>query len=189
MRALILLTALALCGLAGPALSQTPGPRPEVAVIVVTLDDITQLQARYGHSIVESLGRETWGRLTYVEPPLPASTFDECQDYRSPERLDHCIRFLLDRAGAAAHQPPIVVVVLDDQPRGTPPRRGADELKVNCFGPGKAPHDPAAQTTWLWPDALRIHGVQDLQRDQDALAACIDAALSETPGEPKPGPL
>ena len=59
-------------------------------------------------------------------------------------------------------------------------------MRALCFGRGAEPADPAAQDIWLWTDSGRVHGVRDWNRDRDALAACIKAALSETPGEPKP---
>ena len=59
-------------------------------------------------------------------------------------------------------------------------------MRVLCFGRGAAPSDPETQDAWLWTGSARVHGLQDWERDQMALAACIDAALSETPGEPRP---
>ena len=52
-------------------------------------------------------------------------------------------------------------------------------MRVLCFGRGVVPADPAAQHTWLWPGAARMHGMRDMDRDSDALAACITAAASE----------
>ncbi len=72
-----------------------------------------------------------------------------------------------------------MVVVFDDHPPGEKPARQPGEMRVLCFGRGVVPADPAAQHTWLWPGAARMHGMRDMDRDSDALAACITAAASE----------
>ena len=46
--------------------------------------------------------------------------------------------------------------------------------------------DATAQDVWLWPGSARMHGVNDSEADKAALAGCIAAALSETPGAPRP---
>jgi len=152
-------------------------PPPAVAVVVVTLDELRQGQARYGRVMVESLGGR-WGAFRYVAPAIEASAFDSCQDERLPDRIDHCIRYYVSRAERAAEGAPTVAVVLDDDNQ-VPPRRGG-ELRVYCVGQGGAVSDAAAQATWLWPGAARMHGMNDLNRDNDALAACIRAAAAET---------
>jgi hypothetical protein len=178
MRLLPLLSALVLSGLAGPALSQTTPARPRVAVVVVTLDEIRQLQARYGRGTLDLLGDVDWGRFEFTESALGPERFASCQNERSGRRLDYCIRFYLTRADAPADAPPTVVVAFNDQDRQVR-TRGPDEMQVVCFGRGVVPTDASAQTNWLWPTAARLHGSVDLERDRDALAACIEAAASE----------
>ncbi|HYC68164.1 hypothetical protein [Brevundimonas sp.] len=179
MRIAALLLAFALTGLATPAVCQTRETAPRVAVVVVTLDQVRQIQAGYGRSTLASLGDARWGRFTFDEPTVEAALFGSCVDDRPAGRLDYCIRYYLTRAELAADAAPTVVVVFDDHPSGERPAKGPGEMRVACFGRGVVPADPAAQHTWLWPDAARVHGVRDWQRDQDALAACIAAAASE----------
>ena len=188
MRALTLLTSLALSGLAGPALSQTPESRPEVAVVVVSLDEARQRHIKHGRNVIASLGHELFGRFQLIEPTVPLDDFRPCEDDTPEYGLAYCARFYLYRA-LTPESPPHVVVVFADQRRGaSPEQRGAD-MRALCFGRGAEPADAEAQDIWLWTDSARVHGVRDWERDRDALAACIEAALSETPGEPKPKPL
>lgn len=188
MRALILLTALALCGLAGPALSQAPDARTRAAVVVVTLDEARQGQIKHGQSVIAALGRERFGRFELIEPTIPLDDFHDCEDDSPEYRLPFCARFYLHRA-LTPESPPHVVVVFADRRRGASPEHGHGDMRALCFGRGAEPADARAQDIWLWTDSARVHGVNDWQRDQAALAACIDAALSETPGEPRPRPL
>ncbi|MBX9461126.1 MAG: hypothetical protein KL785_08625 [Brevundimonas sp.] len=188
MRAASFLSALIAGGLAGPALSQVPDPRPALAVVVVTVDDARQGQIKHGRNVIAALGNERFGRLRLIEPAIPLDVFRECED-RSPEYgLAQCARFYLHRA-LTPETPPHVVVAFDDGRRGGPSGREGGDMRVLCFGRGSAPSDPEAQDTWLWTDSARVHGVQDWERDQTALAACIDAALSETTASPGPLPL
>lgn len=185
MRPLILLTVLALCGLAGPALSQTVGARTRAAVVVVTLDEARQGQIKHGRSVLDVLGDERFGRFELIEPTIPLDDFRDCEDDSPEYSLPFCARFYLYRA-LTPESPPHVVVVFADRRRGDSSERGRGDMRALCFGRGAEPADAQAQDIWLWTNSARVHGVQDWQRDQDALAACIDAALSETPGEPKP---
>jgi hypothetical protein len=177
MRALACLLALLLCGSPGAAFCQTPAARPRVAVVVLTLDEVRQVQTRHGRSLLDRLGDDRWGRYDLVEPALSADLFDSCRDERTDGRLDYCVRYYLTRAELSADAPPTVVVAFDDDPRRTDSKPG--QMRVSCFGRGVIPTDPAVQDTWLWPDSARVHGVRDWERDQDALAACIGAASSE----------
>ncbi len=179
MRLLPLLSALVLVGISGPALSQTAPDRPRVAIVVVTLDEIRQFQTRYGRSALALLGDAAWGRFEFTEAGLAPELFASCQDERSGQRLDYCIRFYLTRADLPADAPPTVVVAFNDQDNQAR-TRGAGEMQAVCFGRGVAPADALVQSSWLWPTAARMHGVRDLDRDRDALAACIEAAASET---------
>lgn len=178
MRLLPLLSALALCGLAGPALSQTARERPTVSVVVVTLDQVRQIQAQYGRSALDSLGSANWGQFDLADAALTSGLFESCEGDRADGRLDYCIRYYLTRAELAADAPPTVVVAFDDRAPGGPDRQGG-EMRVTCYGRGVIPADAAAQDTWLWPGSARMHGVNDWNRDRDALAACIAAAASE----------
>ena len=178
MRIAMFLSALSLCLIAGPGQSQTLDARPRTAVVVVTLDQIRQVQTRHGLSLVEGLGDDRWGRFDLVEPGLTPDVFGSCQDERVGGRLDYCIRYYLTRAALPAEAPPTVVVVFDDSPVAHDGRRSG-EMRVACFGRGVTPADAAAQETWLWPDSARLRGVRDWERDRDALADCIAAAASE----------
>lgn len=182
MRIATLALALVLAGAAAPAVSrtvQTPANRPDVAVVVVTLDQVRQIQAGYGRSTLAGLGDARWGRFEFEEPAIGADLFEPCVDDRAAGRLDYCIRYYLSRAELAGDAAPTVVVVFDDHPPGEKPAKEPGEMRVLCFGRGVVPADPAAQHTWLWPGAARVHGVRDMDRDRDALAACITAAASE----------
>ena len=188
MRALILSTALALCGPVAPALTQTAEPRPQVAVVVVTLDDARQGQIKHGRSVIAALGRERFGRYQLIEPTIPLDDFRPCEEDTPEYDLPYCARFYLYRALTPESPPHVVVVFADQRARDPSGRRGGD-MRALCFGRGAGPADPEAQDIWLWTDSARVHGVNDWERDRDALAACIEAALSETPGEPRPRPL
>ncbi|GAA0640089.1 hypothetical protein [Brevundimonas lenta] len=156
-----------------------PPARPEVAVVVLTLDQVRQVQARHGRSTLDALGDERWGRFRFVDGPVEAERFATCEDEWADGGLDYCVRFYLTRAEVATGAPPTVVVVFDDQPAKAAVHRGAGEMRALCFGRGVTPSKAEAQDTWLWPDSVRMHGVNDWERDRDALAACIDAAAAE----------
>ncbi len=173
-----LLSALTLCGLAAPALSQTAEARPRVAVVVVNLDQVRQIQAHHGRSTLTSLGHADRGRFNFVDPALAAELFEPCREDRADDELDYCVRFYLTRAELTADAPPTVVVAFDDRSPKAPDRQGG-EMRVTCYGRGVVPADPAAQDTWLWPGSVRMHGVNDWMRDREALEACIKAAASE----------
>jgi len=183
MRLVMLLSALTVFGLAGPgaALAQTrPAPtRPQVAVVVVTLDEVRQIQTRYGMHALAYLGDPRRGRYDWVEPPLSPESFASCENDRADSLLDYCIRFYLTRTELPADDPPTVVVVFDDYAPARPDSLGG-EMRVTCYGRGVVPADPAAQDTWLWPTSGYMHGTRNWDRDVDALARCIAAAASET---------
>ena len=183
MRAVILLTVLTFWGLAGPLLAQTAEPRPRVAVVVVTLDDVRQGQIKHGRNVIATLGDEDFGRFDWVEPTIPLDDFDECENDSPEYRLSFCARFYLNRA---PDSPPHMAVVFTDRSPGVSSGRDRGDMRALCFGRGAEPADPQAQDIWLWTDSGRVHGVNDWERDKDALAACIEAALSEAPGAPKP---
>ncbi len=159
-----------------PAAAQA---RPRVAVTVVTLDQLRQIQAGYGRGALEGLGDPRWGRFDWAPPTVEPALFASCLDERMDRRLDYCIRFYLTRAELPADAPPTVVVAFDDEPGEGRRSFGGESLRVSCFGRGVTPADAAAQDTWMWPGAARMHGMRDLERDADALAACIAAAASE----------
>lgn len=185
MRLVMLLFALAVFGLAGPDLArnqteaETTPPRPRIAVMVVTLDAVRQVQTRYGRATLSLLGDPRWGRFDWAEPPFPPDTFASCEDDRAGGLLDYCIRFYLTRADIADEASPTVVVVFDDHAPERSDGLGG-EMRVTCYGRGVLPADPVAQDTWLWPTASRMHGTRHQDRDVEALARCIAAAASET---------
>lgn len=178
MRTLQLLSVLVLGGLAAPALSQSARERLTVSVAVVTLDQVRQIQVEHGRATLASLGHAEWGRFTLAEPGLAPDAFMSCKDERADGKLDYCIRYYSTRAELAAAAPPTVVVVFDDQPAEARTRHGG-EMRVTCYGRGMVPTDAEAQDTWLWPRSAHMHGVNDWERDRDALEACIKAAASE----------
>lgn len=168
---------LVAAALAVPAAAQTE--RPRISVVVVTLDQLRQGQAAYARSLLEGLGDPRWGRLDWVAPQLDPDLFRPCRDERPEGALDYCVRFYLTRAELPAEAAPTVVVAFDDRARNATPERAPGEMRVVCFGRGVPPLDADVQSTWLWPDAARMHGVNDLERDRDALAACVAAAAAE----------
>ena len=178
MRILILLSAVIVCGIAGPAMAQGADARPRAAVVVVPLDQVRQIQARYGRSALDMLGDAQWGRFDFAASVLTAETFASCRDERADGQLDYCVRYYLTRAELPADAPPTVVVAFDDRAPAAPDRQGG-EMRVTCYGRGVVAADPVAQDTWLWPGAARMHGINDQVRDREALAACIRAAASE----------
>lgn len=183
MRTARIVIALIACGLAGSGAAQTPaaGPeRPRVALTVVTLDQLRQGQAGYARATIDQLGDARWGRFRWAPPVLDPVLFASCIDDRMDRRLDYCIRFYVTRAEIAADAPPLVVVVFDDEAGEGRRGFGGETLRASCFGRGVVPADAAAQDTWMWPGAARMHGMTDLERDADALAACISAAAGET---------
>lgn len=152
--------------------------RTEVAVVVVTTDDARQGQIKHGRSLLEVLGDERFGRYRWLESAVPAASFRSCEDGSPDGGLEGCVRFYLGEAGAG---PSTVVVAFADGPGPSSRERGRGEMRVQCYGRGAAAADPTAQDTWLWPRSARLRGVNDWNRDRDALAACIDAALAEEP--------
>lgn len=163
--------------------------RPEVAVVVITLDSVRHGQIKHGRDVLAALGDVRFGRYRLIDPTLPLDDFRSCEDDSPAYGLDFCARYSLHH-GLTADAPRHVVVAFDDRSpvAGGSLSRGG-EMRVLCFGRGAVAADAKVQDTWLWPGSARIHGVNDWNRDQDALAACIDAALSETPGVPRPRPL
>lgn len=188
MRTLMLVSTLVLAGSATPAGAQAVEPRPPIAVVVVTLDDVRQGQVKHGRSLLQSLGDESFGLYRWVEPTVSASDFQSCEDDHAHYGLNYCARFYLHR-GWAEGAPPTVVVAFTDWNDVSPRHRGGSEMRVLCYGRGAVASDTRAQDTWLWPDSARVRGIGDWQRDQKALADCIDAALAEEPGVPRPDPL
>ena len=173
-----LVATLSLSGLAAPALSQTAGARPKVSVVVVTLDQVRQIQQRHGRSALASLGNPEWGRFDFIDSTLSPEHFGPCEGDRADDDLDYCVRYYLTRAELAADAPPTVVVAFDDRSPRAADRQGG-EMRVTCYGRGVVPAEPMAQDTWLWPGSIRMHGVNDWTRDREALEACINAAASE----------
>ena len=184
MRVASLPPALIACALAGPALSQAPDPRPSAAVVVVAVDEARLGQVKHGRNLIAALGDERFGRFRLIDPTIPLDDFRDCEDRSAAYGLSRCVRFYLQRA-LTREAPPHVVVAFDDRGRGGPSGREGGDMRVLCFGRGAAPSDAQAQDTWLWTASARVHGVGDWQRDQDALAGCIGAALAEPPQEPE----
>lgn len=177
MRAILLAVALASSALSHAAEAQER-VMPRVSVIVLTLDQLRQVQARHGQAVLAAIGDERWGTMALVEPALSPTLFEACRNRRPDDGLDYCVRYHLTRAALAADAPPTVLVAFEDGPSAAPDRRGG-EMRMACYGRGVVPADPVAQSTWLWPDSARVHGVNDLNRDRDAMRACILAAASE----------
>ena len=160
--------------------------RPEVAVVVVTLDEARQGQIKHGRSLLGVLGDERFGRYRWVDPETTtAAEFSSCEDRHPDYGLNFCIRFTR-HSTVLDGTPPTAVVVFTDRNDRAPATGRADEMRVLCYGPGAGPANAEAQDTWLWPNSARMHGMRDWDRDKDALAACIDAAISEEPGVPRP---
>jgi len=179
MRILSLMAALAFFTPAGPAAAREPDSASRVAVVVVTLDQVRQVQTGYGASTLDSLRTARGGRFELIEPALAPEVFASCRDERIDGRLDYCIRYYLTRAELPADGLATVVVALDDQLAGARDGLRPGAMRATCFGRGTAAADAAAQDIWLWPGSARLHGVRDWNRDRDALAACIAAAASE----------
>lgn len=185
MRALSLLPALVAGGLACPALSQVPDPRPALVVVVVTVDDTRQGQIKHGRNLIAALGDARFGRFRLVDPTIPLDDFRDCEDDSPEYGLARCARFYLHRA-LTPGAPPHVVVAFADFRRPGPAGEERGDMRALCFGRGAEPSDAKAQDIRLWTGSARVHGVQDWERDQTALASCIEAALSETPAGARP---
>ena len=159
--------------LSGPALAP---PRLPVAVVVVSLDDATQGQIRYGRSVVAGTG-SAYGSFDFTAPPLEEAAFRDCLD-RDLERAATCARFYIGRHNAREARPPMVVVLLADAARDDEFKSG--QLQVTCVGVGEAATQPERQTIRLWPGAARMHGMNDTLADRDAATGCIAAAGAES---------
>ena len=162
-----------LVALSGPV---APPPRLPVAVVVVSLDDATQGQIRYGRGTVDAAGGES-GSFVFTPPPLEETAFRDCLD-RDLERAATCARFYIGHNNAREARPPIVVVLLSDAAADEEFR--TSQLEVTCVGVGEAATNPARQTIRLWPDAARVHGMNDLIADRNAITGCIAAAGAES---------
>lgn len=162
-----------LVALSGPL---TPPPRLPVAVVVVSLDDATQGQIRYGRWTVEAVGDET-GSFAFTPPPLEEAAFRACLDDEL-ERAATCARFYIGHNNAREARPPVVVVLLADAATDDEFKTG--QLQAACVGVGEAATNPGRQTIKLWPDAARMHGVNDLTADRNAMTGCIAAAGAES---------
>lgn len=180
MRIAVLGCLIGLSALAVTAGRASAQDRPRVALTVVTLDQLRLGQERYARATLAELGEPGRGAFEWVAEDLGPALARDCADDRMDYRLDYCVRFYLTRAERPAGGRPTVVVVLDDDSAEGGRRSRGEELRVSCFGRGVTPADASAQDTWMWPGAERMHGMRDLDRDRDALAACISAAASET---------
>lgn len=179
MRVSVLARLLCLLAVAAIATPADARERTRIAVTAVTLDHLRQFQAGYALAAIEDLGDARRGRFHLAPAALEPELFGSCVDSRMDHDLDYCVRFYLTRAELPADAPPTVVVAFDDDPGEGRRGFGGETLRVNCFGRGVIPADAAAQDAWMWPGAARMHGMRDLERDRDALAACISAAASE----------
>lgn len=159
---------------AAPA-AQEPAPR-EVAVVIVSLDDATQGQIRYGRTTVAATGNGH-GVFDFTRSPIEETAFESCRD-RSLDRAAQCARFYIGHHSARAARVPIVVVLLSDADADEESRNG--QLVVSCIGVGEAYSDPERQTIRLWPDAARVHGMNALIADRTVMTDCIRSALAET---------
>jgi hypothetical protein len=151
-------------------------PRLPVAVVVVSLDDATQGQIRYGRSVVATAGGDN-GSFEFTPPPLDEAAFRACID-KDIERAATCARFYIGHENAREARPPIVVVLLADATADDEFKAG--QLQVSCVGVGEAPNSPERQTIRLWPDAVRVHGMNDLLADRNAITGCIAGAGAES---------
>jgi hypothetical protein len=180
-----LIAVLAALTLSSGASQSPPAPRPETAVIVVTLDEARQAQIRHGRDLLRALGDERFGSWRFVEPTLATDGFASCEDDRPEHDLDFCVRLNLNRAWVEGAAPHMVVVFTDEGPNRPDTWKGPG-MRALCYGRGAEAADATAQDVWLWPGSARMHGVNDWEADKVALAGCIAAALSETPGTPRP---
>ncbi len=162
-----------LFALSGPL---APPPRLPVAVVVVSLDDATQGQIRYGRNVVSGAGSE-YGSFDFRPPPLDEAAFQACLD-DDLERAATCARFTIRHNNAREARPPIVVVLLSDADADEEHKSG--QLAVTCVGVGEAATSPERQTIRLWPTAARMHGLNDTLADQAAITGCIAAAGAES---------
>ena len=162
-----------LFALSGPL---APPPRLPVAVVVVSLDDATQGQIRYGQNVVAGAGGE-YGSFNFTPPPLDEAAFQACLD-DDLERAATCARFYIGHHNAREARPPVVVVLLSDA--GADDEFKSGQLQVSCVGVGEAATKPGRQTIKLWPGAARMHGMNDTLEDQAAITGCIAAAGAES---------
>jgi len=170
----VLGAAAAAVAIHGAAVAQE---RPSVRVTVVTLDEVRQGQVAYVQGLIDGLGGR-WGGFWLTRSDTGPYAFRSCRDDRA-EYAERCVRFGV-QAGGMKHDHQGVVLIVDDAPPQRPDRRGG-EARVVCVGVGEAATDVRAQAVDLWPDAARVHGSNDLERDRAALTACVKAALAEAP--------
>lgn len=167
---------LGLMAAAAPAAQEPTLHR--VAVVVVSLDDATQGQIRYGRTTVAATGNGH-GVFDFTPSPIEEAEFESCLD-RSLDRAAQCVRFYIGHHTASAARPPVVVVLLSDADADEESRNG--QLAISCIGVGEAYSDPERQTIRLWPDAARVHGMNALIADRAAMTECIGSALAESGG-------
>ena len=165
-----------LFALSGPLPVPATPPRLPVAVVVVSLDNATQGQIRYGRSTVGAVGGEH-GAFTFTPPPLQETAFQACLD-DDLERAATCARFYIGHHNAREARPPVVVVLLADA--GDDEEFKAGQLQVTCVGVGEAATNPKRQTIKLWPGAIRVHGMNAALEDRNAITGCIAAAGAES---------
>lgn len=149
-----------------------------VAVVVVSLDDATQGQIRYGRTTVAATG-SGYGVFDFTPSPIEETAFESCLD-RSLDRAAQCARFYIGHHNARAARPPMVVVLLSDADADEESRNG--QLAVSCIGVGETYGNAERQTIRLWPDAARVHGMNALIADRTAMTDCIRSALAEIGG-------
>lgn len=165
-----------LFALSGPLPPPAAPPRLPVAVVIVSLDNATQGQIRYGRSTVEAAGGE-YGAFTFTPPPLEETAFRDCLD-NDLTRAATCARFYIGHNNAREARPPVVVVLLSDAADDEEFKPG--QLQVTCVGVGEAATNPGRQTIRLWPGAARVHGMNAALEDRNAITGCIAAAGAES---------
>jgi len=157
-------------------LAPIQAPRLPASVVVVSLDNATQGQIRYGRETVSELGSER-GSFDFSPSPIAEEAFQPCIDDRL-DRAATCARFYIGYQNARDARPPLVVVLLSDADQDNDGKYG--QLEVTCVGAGEAASSPEKQTIRIWPDAARMHAPNDLMTDRSAMTDCISSARAES---------
>lgn len=143
-----------------------------VALAVVATDPVTHGQARYVEFLLSDLERT--GRLRRVPAALDQARLRPCLDRLDPER---CLRREAVASEPTASGFPLIVLGLAPEAPGEGAEPGT--VRVYCLRSGSGHSTEKGPRARLWPGAEITHSVQPLERDLDALEACIEGARAE----------
>lgn len=150
-------------------------PKPEIAMVVVSLDGVSKQQVDYARFIAERTG-DVEGPFLLTPGRLRAEDFNGCTKLDLAGAVA-CVRAQIGRKRARTARPPLVVVVLADTSPGDEPY--GDHLDASCVGVAEISSDPHLQTVRLSPMSQMMHSPDPMNREIAAMNACMTAAVAE----------